>query len=769
MMTLFIFDLSVRQRTLLLEQRERAATGIALTLSTSSAAWLAAYDAAGLQELVETQLRNPDVDFAILTDRDGHIFAHTDKTRKGEYLLDLPGEPGQVIIGNSSDLVDVVAPAILAGQHVGWARVGLNNKTSLRQLATVTLDGTLYALAAILVGAFIAWRMGLRITQRLYVVQTVTSAVQSGDRSARCEVTGTDEAAQLAQAFNLMLDSLAEGDAALSQSEVRYRALFESVGVSLWEEDYSAIQAMLQGLKQQGVADVPGYIREHPEFVSEAARRLQVLEVNDATLKLFHADSKEQLLGSLDQVFVPESFAVFREELVAIAEGRESFESEAINGTLDGKKINILMKVNFPAEFKERGRLTVSIADITELKKVEQELRQKFKMEALGIMAGGMAHNFNNNLSIILGNIELAQIREPQNSQVVPLLENAGTAVFRARDLIQNILAYSRKGTPDKTPIQLSQVVDETIGLLRSTIPTTVNLQLVVDPEIENATIVADSTEIQEALFNLCNNAVYAMGEKGELTVSLKSVDLKKGDIPSSTGLRPGNYVMLSVQDNGCGMTEEIVERIFDPFFTTKTVDQGTGMGLATLQAMVEQRGGLVKVHSAPDKGSTFALYFPLSAKLQTEFSVKNNDLPRGTERILFIDDDEMLASLGKTMLSERGYRVSAMTDSTEALKLFQVNPDSFDLVITDQTMPGITGLVLILELRKIRPDLLTILCTGFSSSVDEDITRELKINAFLMKPLDLPVLLQTVRQVLDKNDQAGTGENPRDVFFAKY
>jgi CheY-like chemotaxis protein len=226
---------------------------------------------------------------------------------------------------------------------------------------------------------------------------------------------------------------------------------------------------------------------------------------------------------------------------------------------------------------------------------------------------------------------------------------------------------------------------------------------------------------------------------------------------------------MLSVQDNGCGMTEEIVERIFDPFFTTKTVDQGTGMGLATLQAMVEQRGGLVKVHSAPDKGSTFALYFPLSAKLQTEFSVKNNDLPRGTERILFIDDDEMLASLGKTMLSERGYRVSAMTDSTEALKLFQVNPDSFDLVITDQTMPGITGLVLILELRKIRPDLLTILCTGFSSSVDEDITRELKINAFLMKPLDLPVLLQTVRQVLYKNDQAGTGENPRDVFFAKY
>ena len=395
--------------------------------------------------------------------------------------------------------------------------------------------------------------------------------------------------------------------------------------------------------------------------------------------------------------------------------------------------------------------------DITERKQAEAQhleleiqLAQKHKIEALGMMAGGMAHNFNNNLAIILGGIDLTRIKLPDNSEVIPLLDNAKIAVLRSRDLIQNILSYSRQGVLNREPVQMALVVNETLKLLRSTTPTTVKIHYLPDAECQNLTIQADSTRIQEALINLCNNAIQSMDERGELIISLKSIALQPRDIPAQYQCSPGAYLQLSVQDSGCGMTEDLIERIFDPFFTTKAVDQGTGMGLATLQGMVVQHGGLIKVQSTPDQGSTFELYFPLSNTTQPAPSIINTALPHGSEKIIFLDDNDMLANLGKIMLSELGYQVCTMTSSTETLKLFQANPDHFDLVITDQTVPDMTGHELIQELRKIRPNLAAILCTGYSSKVDEDIAKKFKINAFLMKPLELTKLAQTVRRVLD-------------------
>lgn len=394
--------------------------------------------------------------------------------------------------------------------------------------------------------------------------------------------------------------------------------------------------------------------------------------------------------------------------------------------------------------------------DITEMKQLQGQLQQAQKMEAIGLMAGGMAHNFNNNLAIILGNVELAQIKMPADSNVIDYLKNAKIAVLRSRDLIQQILTFSRKGGKDIVPMQPAVIVDETLALLRSTLPSTVNLQQVISKNSRDASIKGDPSRIQEILLNLCTNAIHAMEEEGDLTISLETVLLQPQDIPAQYGGMPGRYVQLKVQDSGSGITEEAQKKIFDPFFTTKDVGKGTGMGLSTVYGIVEQHGGMIKVKSVVGEGTTFEVYFPVIEFTLQDTTSAAQDFPGGDEKILFLDDDEMIANVWSQMLTEHGYRVSTMTSSTETLKLFAANPDYFDLVITDQTMPDLSGQDLIRELLKIKPKLLTILCTGYSSKIDEDKAKKLGIKAFCMKPLDLAELLEKTRRVLDEAQLPG-------------
>jgi PAS domain S-box-containing protein len=406
---------------------------------------------------------------------------------------------------------------------------------------------------------------------------------------------------------------------------------------------------------------------------------------------------------------------------------------------------NVLLKDDSGAPVAIEGIVT----DITAHKDAEVELRQKHKMEAVGYMAGGMAHNFNNNLSIILGNVELSLLKLPKDSELVPFLENAKIAIRRSRDLVLKIITYSRKGIQNTTPIRLMTIIDETITLLSSTLPSTINLHKNISPICDSNFVLADASQIQEVLINLCNNAVHAMNEKGHLTISLNLAELSDEEIPAQYDGIPGRYAKLSVQDSGCGMPAGMLDKIFDPFFTTKEEHEGAGMGLATVQGIVAQHGGVIKVNSLPGQGTVFDLYFPVIDKSETEPKSNNEDMPKGTEKILFIDDDEILAALGEALLSEMGYQVTRMTESPGALKLFSANPDYFDMVISDQTMPDLTGMELLQKVKEIRPDMRTILCTGFSSQIDEGQAQQQEIDAFCMKPLDLPELLQTIRRVL--------------------
>lgn len=431
---------------------------------------------------------------------------------------------------------------------------------------------------------------------------------------------------------------------------------------------------------------------------------------------------------------------------------------ESIHITKAGIKVPVEVSASI-VNIKDDDYILSSIRDISARKQAEIEhqelelqLHQKKKMEAVGYMAGGIAHNFNNNLSIILGNLELTTLKLPESSELGDYLEQAKIAVFRSRDLVKQIITYSRKGSQDKTLMKLKPVIEETIGLLSVTLPSSVQILTSYASTCHPVFIYADGSQMQEVLINLCNNAIHAMKEKGKLTISLEPIQLQRKDIPLQYDVPPGSYVRMSIQDTGHGIPVGNLEKIFDPFFTTKEEHEGAGMGLATVQGIIAQHGGLVKVHSSPGLGTTFEVFLPIVTTTSTEekSDPADSEISTGTEHILFIDDDVMLANLGEQLLTELGYQVTMMTDSQKALNVFTADPDLFDLVITDQTMPTLTGKELIHELKKIRPDLRTVLCTGFSSQVDEDEAKKLGIDVFLMKPLDLSELAQTIRQLLD-------------------
>ncbi len=386
-----------------------------------------------------------------------------------------------------------------------------------------------------------------------------------------------------------------------------------------------------------------------------------------------------------------------------------------------------------------------------ERQEVESRLRRAQKMEALGTLAGGIAHDFNNILAAIIGFSEMAIDRMPEKSPARRSMERVFTAALRGRDLVRQLLTFSRQTEQEKKPLQLNNIVKETANLLRATTPTTISIR--VNTQSESGPILGDPIQIQQILMNLCTNAVYAMREKGgALDIDLSDFSVSPSD-ENPHGIKPGPYVRLEVRDTGIGISSAIIDNIFDPFFTTKKTGEGTGLGLSVVHGIVKQHDGHITVDSEPGKGSTFTVYLPRIAEGQRAGSAGEEVIPTGSEHILFIDDEEALVEMGEGMLAELGYDVTSRMSSSEALALFRLDPSRFDLVITDQTMPELTGIELARGIMAIRVDIPIILCTGFSHLVDADKAKAAGIRAFTMKPLTKREIAMTIRQVLD--DQA--------------
>jgi len=393
--------------------------------------------------------------------------------------------------------------------------------------------------------------------------------------------------------------------------------------------------------------------------------------------------------------------------------------------------------------------------DITFQKDLEEELYQARKMEAIGTLAGGIAHDFNNILTGVLGYAELLKDDIARgNVKSTAKIDNVIKGALRARDLVSQILTFSRRSIQQPLPLKSHLIINESLKLLRSTLPSTVEINQVLDKEC--GMIVADPTKLQQVLMNLCTNALQAMeNEKGVLTVTLRDRELTRHDLLSEKQIKPGKFVELAVSDTGHGIEQKNLKRIFEPYFTTRGMGRGTGLGLALVHGVVRDHGGLIKVESVPGKGTSFRIYFPVVQETEKQHSSYNsapNQLS-GTERILLVDDENSVVEVIQEGLSRLGYKVQATTDSEEALHSFCVDPFAYDLVITDQTMPNITGVELAQKMLQVRKDIPIILCTGYSSVVSKTNSAERGIREFVMKPLEMNVLATVVRKVLDQVD----------------
>jgi len=393
---------------------------------------------------------------------------------------------------------------------------------------------------------------------------------------------------------------------------------------------------------------------------------------------------------------------------------------------------------------------------------LERQLQQSQKMEAIGTLAGGIAHDFNNILGGIMGYAELARAQLDDPAAADRSLERLLQASHRAKELVRQILQFSRQSESGLKPLAVAPAVRDALRLLRATIPTHIEIRPVIpDDDLQ---VLADATRIHQVLMNLCANAAHAMGEEGgELTVSLDPVDLAAPLACHGQELPAGAYVRLQVADTGCGMGPADLERIFDPYYTTKPVGEGTGLGLAVLLGIVRGHRGGVAVQSAPGRGTVFSVYLP-----RIEAGLAGGDdgvavAPGGDERVLFVDDEEFYVDLARDLLGALGYRVTAVRSGPEALERFGRAPRDFDLVITDQTMPKLTARELARRLRVLRPDVPIILCTGFSEAVQDRSPQVLGVSRVLQKPMRLHELAVAIREVLAAAAAGGTPGHTAD------
>ena len=481
----------------------------------------------------------------------------------------------------------------------------------------------------------------------------------------------------------------------------------------------------------------------------DAGRNITIF--NPAAAALFQCPSV-QALGSRLERFLPGAV----ETLAYNQLSTHAQLGEMEGRTSGGKALAVEVSVSFEHRL-DGDIITVFARDLTARKKIEtqrnvleSQLRESQKMQAVGTMAGGIAHDFNNILGAILGNVELAKQDAGEQSPAFTSLLEIEKAGRRARDLVRQILTFSRNETPQRSAIHLGEVVQETARLLKVTLPPSVELQLRIDAHVP--AVMADATQVEQALLNLCTNSMHAIGtERGVITVRLGSTysqSLKE----ERRGMSRGHHVTLSVRDTGTGITTDTMERIFEPFFTTKPVGHGTGLGLAVVHGIMRTHQGSVGVKSTPGKGSIFTLYFPpaeaAAATTQMEIAFPSNVHGMG-KHVMYVDDDEALVFLVERVLTRKGFRVSSFTDPRLASEALRARPQDFDLLVTDYNMPGFCGVDLLREARAVRPDLPVALASGYVTADIEQRALEEGVGALIHKPNDVEEFCEIVQQLV--------------------
>jgi len=490
--------------------------------------------------------------------------------------------------------------------------------------------------------------------------------------------------------------------------------------------------------------------------------REAIFVIQDGRIQFLNPMTREMLGASFDKIgqssFIDFVFPEDREKVSEWHEqkllGQRVSDTTAFRGVNENGDL-IWVHLNAVSITWGNRPATLNFArDITQEKKLEIQLRHSQKLEAMGTLAGGIAHDFNNILAVIIGYSEMARAQLPASDKIGKDLDKVITAGKRAAELVEQILTFSRQDREDFKPLKLHLIIKEALKLLRASLPTTIDLQINIRGD--DNFILADPTQLHQVLMNLCANARHAIGDKvGTLCVTLSEIYINDYQVFSACSLlKRGSYLDLEISDTGCGMDEVTMAKIFEPFFTTKEKGEGTGLGLAVVHGIVKQHNGEIIVNSKLGQGTTFHIYFPmLKSVIQQEAEraeVQIDDLPQGRgERILIVDDEVQIVEMLQRMLEELGYSVVGFSNSNEALTAFSMNSDIFDLLVTDMTMPEMTGIVLAEKMLALKPDLPVILCTGFSEAVDETKAKAIGINMLLYKPISTILLLKSIKEIL--------------------
>lgn len=506
----------------------------------------------------------------------------------------------------------------------------------------------------------------------------------------------------------------------LKQSESDFRQLFDNSSDAIYIQDVNGKFIDVN----QGVVNMYDYPKEYfigknPGFLSAPGR-------NDM----------DKVLGFVKDAFdgKPQQF-----DFWGIRKNGEIFPKivRVKSGFYMGQKVIITFATDITERYNSEKEKNTLI----------EQLQQAQKMEAIGTLAGGIAHDFNNILSAIMGYTELTLKNSDNATKVKKYTKNVMKASVRAKDMVKQILAFSRKNKFSLTEVFISGIIDETIRFLKSSLPATIEIKSDIEKNLNP--VLANPTQINQILMNLCTNSAHAMKKKGGiLSISLINIIVTNNN---DIGLEPGEYQLLKVEDCGIGIEAEVLNKIFDPYFTTKNVGEGTGLGLAVVYGIIKGYGGNINVKSEVGKGTIVEVYFPVLKEIKepNETIVEKMSVESGNERILFVDDEPYIAEMSNDLLKDSGYNVKTVTNSIDALKIFKSEPDKYDLLITDMTMPNMTGLDLSEEMHRLRPNLPIIICTGFSEKISEYNYKSMGVNALLMKPVESKKLLDTIKNVL--------------------
>jgi len=596
--------------------------------------------------------------------------------------------------------------------------------------------------AIIVILLLVSYLFGIKIAHPLAIINKATQNIGKGNFEYRIDISQKDEFGNLGRSFNQMAEKLQHTTTSIEllENEIVERKQAEE---ALRESEEKS---------QQSLNRFKTIFEEAPLGIALINSLTgHIHEVNAKFAKIVGRTREEMTTIDWIEITHPDDVQEDRDNMARLNAGEiTGFQMDKRYLQPDGTVVWINMTV---APLQDRNKThphhLAMIEDITKRKQLEEQLRQTQKMESIGNLAGGIAHDFNNLLYPIIGFAEILKEDLPQDSTEYDSVQEIFNAGKRGGELVKQILAFSRQAEHKLQPIRVQKVLKEVLKLTRSSIPT--DIEIHHDIQQDCGLVMADSTQLHQIAMNLITNAYHAVKNAGgEISIQLKEIIVDAGMLKDSS-LQLGQYAMLSVSDNGVGISRNVINNIFEPYFTTKGHGKGTGLGLAVVHGIVKEHLGEITVSSEEGNGSTFNVYIPLIKKSDETIANDRVVVPTGTERLLLVDDEASVVRLEKQMLERLGYKVVALSSSIEALGVFKANPDNYDLVVSDMTMPEMTGDKLAQKLMSIRPDIPIIICTGFSERMNKEQAEANKIKGFLMKPVVRSEMAQMIRTVLDE------------------